>query len=77
MDNVLQHFSVQVREPHGRTHMAGERQKLGVYDAYQQPPAMPLLWPSHTNSEPSGPVVAARRDERGMSNLKPRYQRSI
>jgi hypothetical protein len=25
MDNVLQHFSVQVREPDGRTHMAGER----------------------------------------------------
>jgi ethylene receptor len=51
--------------------------KLGMCDAYQQPPAMPLLWPSHANSDPSGPVVAARREERGMSNLKPRYQRSI
>ena len=49
--------------------------KLGACEVYQQPLALPLVWPSHANSDPSGP--AARREERGMSNLKPRYQRSI
>jgi ethylene receptor len=39
--------------------------KLGVCDAYQQPPAMPLVWPSHANSDPSGgPAVAAARRKR-------------
>ncbi|KAM0887671.1 hypothetical protein ACQ4PT_028861 [Festuca glaucescens] len=53
--------------------------KLGVCDAYHQQPAMPLVWPSHANSDPSGgpAVAAAWREERGVSNLKPRYQRSI
>ena len=53
--------------------------RLGVCDAaYQQPPAMPLVWPDHASSDPSGGQAAARREERGMSNLKPtRYQRSI
>ncbi|KAL6847484.1 hypothetical protein ACP4OV_023337 [Aristida adscensionis] len=51
--------------------------KLGVRDntnAYQQP-LIPLMWPGHDDSDSSGPT--ARKEERGLSSLKPRYQRSI
>ncbi|KAL6591074.1 hypothetical protein ACP70R_050127 [Stipagrostis hirtigluma subsp. patula] len=51
--------------------------KLGACDntnAYQQP-LIPLAWPSHGDSNSSG--LTAPKEDRGLSSLKPRYQRSI
>lgn len=51
--------------------------KLGVCDAaaYHQP-AIPLVWPSHVRSDPSGPS-ALKKEDRVLPCLEPRYQRSI
>jgi predicted nucleic acid-binding Zn ribbon protein len=84
MDRRIPDDKHQVCEPDGRAHMAGERRRRERLhgDIYRTRNHRRCPWCGR--AMPTLTLLVARRwrrlagrEERGMSNLKPRYQRSI